>query len=69
MRGLTEFAGQVTRLVYSEELGKFVSVSEPHPFLERRTPVDGGDRLNPTGVSGDCTIAGNSGPPEGEQPK
>ena len=69
MRGLTEFAGQVTRLVYSEELGKFVSVSEPHPFLERRTPVGGGDRLDPSAAPGDCTIAGNSCPPEGEQTK
>ncbi|WP_162247883.1 MULTISPECIES: hypothetical protein [unclassified Devosia] len=32
MRGFTEFAGRLTRLVYSRERGSFVSEVVPHPF-------------------------------------
>jgi hypothetical protein len=32
MRGFTEFAGRLTRLVYSRERGSFVSEVVPHPL-------------------------------------
>jgi hypothetical protein len=32
MRGFTEFAGRLTRLVYSRERGSFISEVVPHSF-------------------------------------
>lgn len=38
MRGFTEFAGRLTRLVYSREHGTFLAESVPHSFGESGGP-------------------------------
>lgn len=39
MRGFTDFAGRLTRLVYCKERGEFLAETVPHAFA-RGTPPD-----------------------------
>jgi histidine decarboxylase len=55
MRGISEFAGRVTRLIYSEKHAAFVAETEQHPFLAHRTRGDPEER--PDGPKADKELS------------